>query len=87
MFETLKMNLSKKIDAGTELTRIRAKLHKFLTNNADVDHYLCDEQQKAITRGFILGIAIALLCALLFILILISYWHNMGYLNIPGMRW
>ena len=87
MLETMKMYLKGKIEASAELTRIRTKLHKFLTNNPDVDHYLCDQNNHMTIRGFLLGIAVAFFISFLVIMFLITYWVGMGYLYIPGMRW
>jgi hypothetical protein len=88
MFESMKMFLKNKIDVGNEVTRIRTKLHTFLTHNPDVDHYLCDATKQRNTRcvwlGLLFGILLTFMVFCVLFLIIIYYWHALGWLHIPG---
>ena len=88
MFESMKMFLKGKIESSTEVIRIQTKLHKFLTSNADVDHYLCEKFRRFkigySLYGFLIGFMIALIIFGLLALFVMYYWHALGYLHVPG---
>ena len=88
MFESMKMFLKGKIEASSEVTRIQNKLHTFLTHNPDVDHYLSDTSKqrntKSVWAGLLVGILLTFMVGCVLFLIIIYYWHALGYLHIPG---
>lgn len=89
MFETIRGDLRSKIEKNTIAMKIEEKLQTFLTENPDVDHYISDNNRRLTKANFwlgtFLGVLITLFFALFAFFVCIMVWHNLGYVNIPGL--
>jgi hypothetical protein len=89
MWQSMKMYYRGAVENNTEVSKIQEKLIKFFSENPEVDHYLdnkgMDRDRRHFWVGIVLGLMIGFGISMLIGLIAISYWHDMGWLNVPGM--
>lgn len=89
MFDTMRGSLKGEIESDSISIKVKGKLHSFLEQNPDVDQYLSDTAYNRLKSklyfGLFIGFIIAMFLFAFFGLLTMSWWHDLGYLHIPGM--
>ena len=89
MFDTMRGSLKGEIEEDSISMKVKGKMHSFLDQNPDVDHYLSDTIYSKIRSrfwvGIVFGILISFVIFLLVSLVAMTWWHDLGYLRFPDM--
>lgn len=89
MFETLRGILKGSIEKNSILVKIEEKLHTFLNDNPDVDHYISDKfktkNRANFWFGLLLGILFTVIISSMIFMFCMVYWNGTGCLHFPGV--